>query len=79
MKVPAMNLCGKKVMHYRKALGWSQTKLAANLAAAGEDIGRDAIAKIETGRRCVTDIELVKIAEVTIDLPKDEENLIVEA
>ncbi len=64
MKAPAMNLCGKKVMHYRKARGWSQTELAANLATADENIGRDAIAKIETGRRCVTDIELVKIAEV---------------
>jgi len=42
----------------------SQQKLAARLQIQGVRIDRSAIAKIETGRRPVSDIEIVSIAEV---------------
>jgi transcriptional regulator with XRE-family HTH domain len=66
MKVPAKNLCGKRVMEYRKARGWSQTELAIQIESAGGKISRDAIAKIETGRRCVTDFEILQISQALV-------------
>ena len=66
MKVPAMNACGKRVREYRKARGWSQTDLANQIEAVGGKIARDAIAKIETGRRCVTDIEVMLISQALV-------------
>ena len=41
----------------------SQEKLAARLQVLGIRIDRSAIAKIETGRRPVSDIEIAAIAE----------------
>ncbi len=58
------NLSGPNVRKYRDQLGLSQEELAAKCQIAGWDIGRGVIAKIETGTRCVDDIELVKLARV---------------
>lgn len=52
------------VKHYRDTLGLSQEALAAKAQRAGWDIGRGVIAKIETGTRCVDDIELVRLANL---------------
>jgi hypothetical protein len=62
MDVFHKNLCGPMVKRYRDALGLSQEGLAARAQLAGWDIGRGVIAKIETGTRCVDDIELVRLA-----------------
>jgi len=73
------NRCGPMVKKYRDALGLSQEALAAKAQLAGWDIGRGVIAKIETGTRCVADIELVKLAkilevEVQVLLPKQAQD-----
>lgn len=58
------NLCGKQVTKYRKARGLSQKALADALQVAGLDVDKNAIQRIEAGKRFVTDIELVFLARV---------------
>ncbi len=61
-----LNICGKKVADLRSKLAskTSQRKLADMLQLKGLDISKNAVQKIESGERFVTDIELNKIAEV---------------
>ena len=65
----------------REKLGWSQSDLARELQLRGWDAGRTLITKIELRERCVTDYELVVLAQVLSvhldDLTKDayEESL----
>ena len=58
------NLCGSKVKAFRKALPQktSQRQFAEMLQLAGLDIDKNAVQKIESGKRFVTDIELKIIA-----------------
>ncbi|MEE1356831.1 MAG: helix-turn-helix transcriptional regulator [Clostridia bacterium] len=58
------NICGKKISLYRKELNISQRELADRLQLVGLDIDKNAIQRIESGQRFVTDIELVAIAKV---------------
>ena len=58
------NICGKKITILRKNLSLSQKELADKLQLAGLDIDKNAIQRIECGKRFVTDIELKKFAEV---------------
>lgn len=58
------NLCGEKIAFLRSNLGISQRKLADQLQIAGLDIDKNAIQRIEAGKRFVTDIELKVIAKV---------------
>ena len=58
------NICGKKVYDFRKEMNISQRKLADLLQLDGLDIDKNAIQRIECGKRFVTDIELVHIAKV---------------
>lgn len=58
------NLCGKNVSIYRKKLNISQRQLADNLQLIGLDVDKNAIQRIECGKRFVTDIEIVAIAKV---------------
>lgn len=57
------NICGLKISKFRKKLGLSQRELADQLQLAGLDIDKNAIQRIESGKRFVTDIELVVISE----------------
>ena len=52
------NLCGKAVSELRKARGLSQRALADRLQLMGLDVDKNAIQKIEAGKRFVTDVEL---------------------
>jgi len=52
------NICGKQIMRLRKTLGISQRELADRMQLAGLDIDKNAIQRIEAGKRFVTDIEL---------------------
>lgn len=64
------NICGKNIEFYRKQLKISQRELADRLQLAGLDIGKNAIQRIESGQRFVTDIELKilsAVLNVTID------------
>lgn len=56
------NLCGKVVEKQRKEMGKSQRQLADMLQIAGLDIDKNAIQRIEAGKRFVTDIEIVFLA-----------------
>ena len=55
------NLCGIKIAKLRTQMGISQRELADRLQLAGLDIDKNAIPRIEAGKRFVTDIELVVI------------------
>ena len=64
------NICGKKVEEYRTELKISQRALADKLQLNGLDVDKNAVQRIEAGKRFVTDIELVVIAKTlnkTID------------
>lgn len=58
------NICGKQIAKYRKEMKKSQRQLADALQLAGLDVDKNAIQRIEAGKRFVTDIELVYIAKV---------------
>ena len=58
------NRCGKKVAQYRKAMHISQRALSDRLQLAGLDVDKNAVQRIECGKRFLTDIELVIIAKV---------------
>ena len=60
------NICGQRVKEIREQLPekTSQRKLADMLQMAGLDIDKNAVQRIESGKRFVTDIELKVIAKV---------------
>ena len=57
------NLCGACVANRRKELNKSQRELADALQLLGLDVDKNAIQRIEAGKRFVTDIELVYLAK----------------
>lgn len=59
----ANNRCGRQVAKYRKAMGKSQRQLAELLQLAGLDLDKNAVQRLEAGKRFVTDIELVYLAD----------------
>ena len=75
-----LNISGKKISELRMALPGkiSQKKLADMLQLEGLEIEKNAIQKIESGERFVTDIELSAFAKLfgvtTDDLLASEEN-----
>lgn len=60
----ANNVCGVRVAALRKSLGISQRELADRLQLVGLDVDKNAIQRIECGKRFVTDIELIALAQV---------------
>ena len=58
------NLCGETVTRLRVTMGISQRQLADLLQLDGLEIDKNAIQRIEAGKRFVTDIELVHLARV---------------
>ena len=58
------NICGRTVATYRMSMSISQRELADRLQVAGLDIDKNAIQRIECGKRFVTDIELVILSQV---------------
>lgn len=64
------NICGVNIEKFRTELKLSQRALADKLQLNGLDIDKNAVQRIEAGKRFVTDIELVIIAKTlskTID------------
>ena len=57
------NICGSKIAQDRKEMGISQRKLADCLQIIGLDVDKNAIQRIESGQRFVTDIELTYLAK----------------
>ena len=60
------NLCGEKIKEYRLAYPTklSQRALADKMQLIGIDLDKNAIQRIECGKRFVTDIELKAFADV---------------
>lgn len=65
------NICGKKIAEYRMTMKISQRELADRLQLVGIDIDKNAVQRIESGKRFVTDIELVAFARV-FGIPMEE-------
>lgn len=57
------NICGINVAKLRKAL-ISQRELADRLQVINLDIDKNAVQRIESGQRFVTDIEIISLAKV---------------
>ena len=57
------NICGKNIAHARKERKLSQRELADCLQLLGLDIDKNAIQRIECGKRFVTDIELIAFSK----------------
>ena len=60
------NLCGEKICKLRKSFPTklSQRALADKMQLIGIDIDKNAIQRIECGKRFVTDIELKAFSEI---------------
>ena len=65
------NICGKNIAEKRKANRWSQRELSDKMQVNGLDIDKNAIQRIECGKRFVTDIELKYFSSV-LDMTLDE-------
>lgn len=67
------NLCGKNVARFRNLLADhpSQEKLAAKMQLKGLNINKNAIQRIECGKRMVTDRELDAFSQI-FNVPVDE-------
>ena len=64
------NVCGKNIAKLRTELKISQRELADRMQLVGIDIDKNAIQRIECGKRFVTDIEVIafaKVFEVSLD------------
>ena len=64
------NICGKNISKFRQELKLSQRALADKMQLVGIDLDKNAIQRIECGKRFVTDIELLafsKVFNVTLD------------
>lgn len=57
------NICGNKIAVLRKQKKISQRILAEKMQVMGIDIDKNAVQRIEAGKRFVTDIELKSFAE----------------
>ena len=57
------NITGIKMKELRKALKISQRELSDRLQVVGLDIDKNAVQRIESGQRFVTDIEILTIAK----------------
>lgn len=60
------NICGRKIKQFRESLSTkpSQKEFSDMLQIAGLDVDKNAVQRIESGKRFVTDIELKTIAKV---------------
>ena len=58
------NLCGKNIAKFRKQMHLSQRQLADQLQLIGLDVDKNAIQRIEAGKRFVTDIELSALSKI---------------
>lgn len=58
------NLIGKKLTELRKKNHLSQRDLANQLQLRGYDMDKNVITRIETNKRCVTDIELKALVQI---------------
>lgn len=58
------NVCGKNISKFRMEMKISQRELADRMQLLGIDMDKNAIQRIECGKRFVTDIELTVFVKV---------------
>lgn len=58
------NVCGVNIAKLRKAMNISQRQLADKLQIAGLDVDKNAVQRMESGQRFITDIELIYLVQV---------------
>ncbi len=58
------NVCGKNIARLRMEMKISQRALADMMQLVGIDIDKNAVQRIECGKRFVTDIEIIAFAEI---------------
>ena len=58
------NICGENISRLRKNMKISQRELADRMQLVGVDLDKNAIQRIECGKRFVTDIEIVAFTKV---------------
>lgn len=58
------NVCGKNIAYFRKKANISQKVLADKMQLVGIDIDKNAVQRIECGKRFITDIEVIAFAKV---------------
>ncbi len=58
------NVCGDNVAVLRKRMKISQRELADRLQLVGLDVDKNAVQRIEAGKRFVTDIDIVALTKV---------------
>lgn len=71
------NISGDRIHQARTSKRWSQNELAVRMQTHGVTIEREAISKIETGDRFVTDYELMifaRVFNVSMDWLTGQEN-----
>ncbi|MBO5213932.1 MAG: helix-turn-helix transcriptional regulator [Clostridia bacterium] len=57
------NVCGENIAKFRTSLNISQRKLADRLQVIGLDVDKNAIQRMESGQRFITDIELIYLSK----------------
>ena len=57
-------MCGKNIASFRTELKISQRELADRMQLVGIDLDKNAIQRIECGKRFVTDIEIIAFAKI---------------
>ena len=73
------NVCGKNVARLRGNMKISQRKIADMMQLVGIDIDKNAIQRIECGKRFVTDIEIIafsKVFDVSFEELLNEKDLV---
>ena len=65
------NFCGKRITRKRKEINISQRELADRLQLIGLDVDKNAIQRIECGKRFVTDIEIRAFSKI-LDLSYED-------
>ena len=58
------NVCGINIARLRKELKISQRELADRLQLVGLDIDKNAVQRMEAGKRFVTDIDIIALCTV---------------
>ena len=58
------NVCGSQIAKFRKEMKLSQRALADRLQEDGLDVDKNAVQRMESGDRFITDIELIHLSNV---------------
>ncbi len=56
------NICGANIARFRTAMKISQRELADRLQLIGLDVDKNAVQRMESGQRFITDIELLYLS-----------------